>query len=57
MLHQAVSGGVADELTQMMVDVVENGTGSNAQIPGVDGRRQDRHRQLARRTGRRTPGW
>jgi len=35
-LHQAVSGGVADDLTQMMVGVVENGTGSNVQIPGVD---------------------
>ena len=35
MLHQAVSGGVADDLTQMMVGVVENGTGSNVQIPGV----------------------
>jgi peptidoglycan glycosyltransferase len=35
-LHQAVSGGVADELTQMMVGVVENGTGTNVQIPGVE---------------------
>jgi penicillin-binding protein A len=34
-LHQAVSGSVADELTQMMVDVVESGTGTNTQIPGV----------------------
>ena len=34
-LHQAVSGAVADQLTQMMVDVVNAGTGSPAQIPGV----------------------
>ena len=34
-LHQAISGTVADELTQMMVDVVNSGTGSPAQIPGV----------------------
>jgi peptidoglycan glycosyltransferase len=34
-LHQAVSPSVADELTQMMVDVVETGTGLPAQIPGV----------------------
>jgi penicillin-binding protein A len=34
-LHQAVSGQVADWLTQMMVDVVKSGTGSPAQIPGV----------------------
>jgi penicillin-binding protein A len=34
-LHQAISGSVANELTQMMVDVVNNGTGIPAQIPGV----------------------
>lgn len=34
-LHQAISGGVADDLTQMMVDVVNNGTGRQAQIPGI----------------------
>jgi penicillin-binding protein A len=34
-LHQAVSSTVASELTQMMVDVVVDGTGYNAQIPGV----------------------
>lgn len=34
-LHQAVSGAVADQLTQMMVDVVNSGTGSPAQIPGI----------------------
>jgi peptidoglycan glycosyltransferase len=34
-LHQAISGAVADELTQMMVDVVTSGTGTPAQIPGV----------------------
>ncbi|MCX6395032.1 MAG: penicillin-binding protein 2 [Propionibacteriales bacterium] len=32
---QAVSPSVADQLTSMMVSVVDNGTGSNAQIPGV----------------------
>ncbi|MDX6309179.1 MAG: penicillin-binding protein [Nocardioidaceae bacterium] len=36
-LHQAISGSVADELTQMMVQVVNDpaGTGQAAQIPGV----------------------
>ncbi len=34
-LHQAVSGAVADQLTQMMVDVVNTGTGTPAQIPGI----------------------
>lgn len=34
-LHQAVSGAVAGQLTQMMVDVVNAGTGTPAQIPGV----------------------
>ena len=34
-LSQAVSGAVADQLTQMMVDVVESGTGTNVQIPNV----------------------
>jgi peptidoglycan glycosyltransferase len=34
-LHQAVSSTVASELTQMMVDVVVDGTGYNAQIPNV----------------------
>ncbi len=34
-LHQAVSGTVAGDLTQMMVDVVNSGTGIPAQIPGV----------------------
>lgn len=34
-LHQAISGSVADDLTQMMVDVVNSGTGQPAQIPGV----------------------
>jgi penicillin-binding protein A len=34
-LHQAIAGTVADSLTQMMVDVVNNGTGTPAQIPGV----------------------
>ncbi|MGH3446629.1 MAG: peptidoglycan D,D-transpeptidase FtsI family protein [Nocardioidaceae bacterium] len=34
-LHQATSASVADDLTQMMVDVVQSGTGTPAQIPGV----------------------
>jgi penicillin-binding protein A len=34
-LHQAVSSQVASQLTQMMVDVVQNGTGKTAQINGV----------------------
>ena len=34
-LHQAVSEGVADDLTQMMVEVVETGTGDEVQIDGV----------------------
>ena len=34
-LHQAISGTVANELTQMMVDVVQSGTGGPAQISGV----------------------
>jgi peptidoglycan glycosyltransferase len=34
-LHQAISGAVASELTQMMVDVVNSGTGTPARIPGV----------------------
>ncbi|MFL6159594.1 MAG: penicillin-binding transpeptidase domain-containing protein, partial [Marmoricola sp.] len=32
---EAVSPSVARELTQMMVSVVDNGTGVNAQIPGI----------------------
>ncbi len=35
-LHQAVSAQVAGELTQMMVAVVTSGTGTPAQIPGVE---------------------
>lgn len=34
-LHQAVSTDVASQLTQMMVDVVENGTGKTARIDNV----------------------
>jgi peptidoglycan glycosyltransferase len=34
-LHQAVSPEVAAQLTQMMVDVVENGTGKPGRISGV----------------------
>jgi peptidoglycan glycosyltransferase len=34
-LHQAVSPEVANQLTQMMVEVVQNGTGTPAQIPGI----------------------
>jgi len=44
-LHQAVSPEVASQLTQMMVDVVENGTGkpgriSNVQVAGKTGTAQ-----------------
>jgi peptidoglycan glycosyltransferase len=35
-LHQAVSPEVASQLTQMMVDVVKNGTGKPGQISGID---------------------
>lgn len=34
-LHQAVSASVASQLTEMMVNVVESGTGRTARIPGV----------------------
>jgi peptidoglycan glycosyltransferase len=34
-LHQAVPESVADDLTQMMVEVVETGTGDEVQIDGV----------------------
>jgi peptidoglycan glycosyltransferase len=34
-LHQALSPSNADELTQMMVDVVNSGTGGGARIPGI----------------------
>jgi peptidoglycan glycosyltransferase len=34
-LHQAVSPEVASQLTQMMVDVVQNGTGKPGQINGI----------------------
>ncbi|WP_061290283.1 peptidoglycan D,D-transpeptidase FtsI family protein [Herbidospora cretacea] len=34
-LDEAMSGEVADELKQMMVSVITNGTGTGAQIPGV----------------------
>ena len=40
----AISSASARDLTQMMVSVVENGTGGTAQDPGRRGRRQDRHR-------------
>jgi peptidoglycan glycosyltransferase len=34
-LHQVMDSGQAAELTQMMEDVVNNGTGTAAQIPGI----------------------
>jgi penicillin-binding protein A len=34
-LHQAISPDVANQITAMMVDVVDNGTGAPAAIPGV----------------------
>ncbi len=33
--QQSVTPGVADQLTQMMLSVVQDGTGKSAQIPGV----------------------
>jgi peptidoglycan glycosyltransferase len=35
-LQPAISPSVAAELTQMMVQVVQNGTGTTAQIPGIE---------------------
>jgi peptidoglycan glycosyltransferase len=35
-LHQAVSSGVASQLTQMMVETVNNGTADESAIPGID---------------------
>ena len=35
-LSRAISPRTAGELTRMMVSVVDNGTGSNAAIPGID---------------------
>ncbi|MFD7729220.1 penicillin-binding transpeptidase domain-containing protein [Kitasatospora phosalacinea] len=34
--HQAFGAGVAQQLRQLMVNVVENGTGRNARIPGAE---------------------
>ncbi|MFJ1752022.1 penicillin-binding transpeptidase domain-containing protein [Kitasatospora sp. NPDC088134] len=34
--RQAFGGGVANQLRRLMVDVVENGTGRNARIPGAE---------------------
>ncbi len=34
-LQEAISSSVADDLTQMMVEVVENGTGTPARIDGI----------------------
>ncbi|RPE32979.1 peptidoglycan glycosyltransferase [Kitasatospora cineracea] len=34
--HQAFGAAVAQQLRQLMVDVVENGTGRNARIPGAE---------------------
>ncbi|MGN6722260.1 MAG: peptidoglycan D,D-transpeptidase FtsI family protein, partial [Marmoricola sp.] len=34
-IQPAISPSVANELTQMMVQVVQNGTGTTAQIPGI----------------------
>ncbi|MBG6226353.1 peptidoglycan glycosyltransferase [Arthrobacter sp. CAN_A2] len=34
-LRQSVSGDTADQLTEWMVNVVDNGTGVGAQVPGV----------------------
>ncbi len=42
---QATSAAVARTVRRLMTGVVRNGTGTAAAIPGVDGRRQDRHRR------------
>ena len=55
-ISKAISSTTADELTTMMVATVDSGTATPAQIPGVAGRRQDRHRAVHRPTGRPTPG-
>ena len=44
-----MSPTTAQTLTNMMVQVVNQGTGTAAQIDGVDGRRQDRYRADRRR--------
>ena len=45
---QPISAKTAEELTTAMEGVVSEGTGTNAAIPGVAGRRQDGHRGNAR---------
>ena len=52
----AVSPPTARELTQMMVDVVEQRHRPHRADPGHQGRRQDRHRAERAAAGRRTPG-
>ena len=49
---RVISPTVAHEVEKMMVAVVEFGTGTSAEIPGVDGGRQDRHRRADRHTPR-----
>ena len=58
---EPISAKTAAELTTAMEGVVNEGTGTNAAIPGVAGRRQDRDRGNARQQGlrrrqRREPG-
>ena len=55
-LSQAVTPEVAAQLTRMMEKVVTSGTGTAAQIPGVERRRQDRHRP-ARAKGAAPHAW
>ena len=56
-LSQAVSATTASEVTKLMVATVDDGTASPAAIPGISGRRQDRHRaDRPGRHARRTPG-
>ena len=45
---RAISSSTADELTDMMVATVDDGTAGVAAIPGVAGRRQDGHRAVDR---------
>ena len=50
-LSRAVSASTAEELKEMLVSTVDNGTASPAAIPGRRGRREDRNRR--ERTRRR----
>ncbi len=51
-LRTSVSPSTAEQLTRMMVGVVQNGSGKAAQIPGVQVADEDGHRQTAARPRR-----